>query len=233
MPRVRITPGNFVALLAALGSASFASLAIISLRVQQTQSGEYVFLRWNLALAWLPVVFAIAMLGSHRARLGRPLTVACGILWLVFFPNAPYLVTDVIHLGNSWASAPIWFDAIMFVVFGFTGLLLGYASLYIVHAVIADSIGPRASWLLVIVAFPLSSMGIYLGRVLRLNSWDVFLRPHALLEVAQSRLDAPLRNPESIALVLAMALALAGGYSLFVAFAHPIRRTAQRTLRLA
>lgn len=233
MPRVRITPGNLIALLAALGTASFASLAIIALRVHQTQSGEYVFLRLNLALAWLPVLFAMAALLSHRVHLGRPVTLAFGVLWLLFFPNAPYLVTDVIHLGNSWASAPIWFDTTMFVVFGVTGLLLGYASLYIVHAVITECLGSRLSWLIVVCAFPLSSVGIYLGRVLRLNSWDIFLRPQALLEVLQSRLDAPLRNPAAIILVVAMTLALAIGYSLFVALAHRARLTAQRTLRLA
>lgn len=217
MGRVRPSTFGVAALLVVLCLCSFGCLGLISLREHLTGSYEYTFMRWNLVLAWLPMSFALITLGAYRRRLSAPIWMSSGLLWLLFLPNAPYLVTDFIHLRNSWASAPLWFDVLMFASFGLTGLGLGYASLYFVHGVISERFGALAGWSLIVTVFVLSSIGIYLGRILRLNSWDAFTRPDILARIVRHRLDDPLRNPEIFPLLAAMTVLLLLGYALFVA----------------
>src|SRR5262249_22497374 len=102
------------------------------------------------------------------------------VVWLVFFPNAPYLITDIIHLRPR-AYAPFWFDLIVLVAFAWTGFILGLVSLVLMQEVIRSFAGGLVSWLFAFIALALSSFGIYLGRFLRWNSWDLLLNPFALL----------------------------------------------------
>ncbi|MEO9255778.1 MAG: DUF1361 domain-containing protein [Tepidiformaceae bacterium] len=217
MGRVRPSTFGVVALLLVLSFCSLGCLALISLREHITGSFEYTFMRWNLVLAWLPMSFALITLGAYRRRLPPVVWMLSGVLWLLFLPNAPYLVTDFIHLRNSWASAPLWFDVVMFASFGVTGLGLGYASLYFVHGVFSERFGTLAGWGLILTVFALSSIGIYLGRILRLNSWDAFTRPDILARIVRHRLDDPFRNPEVFPLLAGMTILLLLGYALFVA----------------
>ena len=209
-----------IALLLVLVSCSAASLALISLRMQRTASAELEFLRWNLTLAWLPMLLGLSMFVAYRWRWPSPIIAGAGVVWLLFLPNAPYLVTDMIHAGRTWATVPLWFDILMFVTFGGTGLLLGYGSLYLVHAVVADRFGAAAGWALTLVTLVLSGAGIYLGRVLRLNSWDPATQPGLFLSIAQRRLEDPLGNPSLYVLIAAMSVMLALGYMVFVASAR-------------
>jgi uncharacterized membrane protein len=113
-----------------------------------------------------------------------------GLLWLLFFPNALYLVTDFIHLGRV-GGVSIWYDLIMFLCFALAGLLLGLNSLFLMQTVVDERAGRLAGWLFVLVTVGLAGYGIYLGRFLRWNSWDVFTNP---LHLAGDML-AMLRNP--------------------------------------
>jgi uncharacterized membrane protein len=217
MGRVRASTFGVVALLVVLCLCSLGCLALISLREHLTGSFEYTFMRWNLVLAWLPMSFALITLGAYRRGMPAAVWMLSGVLWLLFLPNAPYLVTDLIHLRNSWASAPLWFDVLMFLSFGATGLALGYASLYVVHGVISERFGAIAGWGLIVTVFALSSVGIYLGRILRLNSWDAITQPDVLARIIQHRIDDPFRNPEIFPLLAVMTILLLLGYALFVA----------------
>ena len=203
-----------------LSLASAGCLALSGLRVRTTGSMEYSFMPWNLVLAWVPMAFAACALWAHRARLPFAAWFAPMTLWLLFLPNAPYLVTDVIHLRNSWASAPVWFDALMFGAFGVTGLLLGYASLYLVHTMLSERYGRTTARSGIVVVLMLSSAGIYLGRALRLNSWDAILHPELLPSMVLRRIAHPLANPEMLTLVAFMSILLAAGYALFVVSAR-------------
>ena len=111
------------------------------------------------------------------------------VLWLLFFPNAPYLLTDFIHLGEG--PAPLWYDALMLSAFAWTGLLLGFASLYLVQMVIRRAFGERVAWLGVVIALVLASIGVYLGRFIRFNSWDALLHPIRVADVIQEQLSSP------------------------------------------
>ena len=100
---------------------SIAAVLLIIFRVFYSGSITFVFLIWNLFLAWVPVIFALL---ARRWRRIPLLALAAGFVWLLFLPNAPYLVTDLIHLRPR-AAAPFWYDLITL----FTFALLGTSSL--------------------------------------------------------------------------------------------------------
>jgi uncharacterized membrane protein len=146
-------------------------------------------------------VLALLVHDGHRRGTAARVLVPLSLLWLVFFPNAPYILTDFVHLEHELA-APLWFDALMIASFAFTGLLLGYASLYLMQAVIRARFGAVAGWAAAIGALAISSVGIYLGRFVRVNSWDVVANPDFLLGIARLRLEDPFGNPKLIAVAL-------------------------------
>lgn len=147
----------------------------------------YLFLLWNLFLAWLPLLFAgLASRWRRRSFLGW---VFSG-LWLLFFPNALYLVTDLLHL-SSRSNVPVWYDLIMLFGFALTGLFLGFVSLSLMQSMVADRFGRWVGWLFVLAALGLSSFGVYIGRFLRWNSWDALIRPLSLLHDIGLYLTAP------------------------------------------
>ncbi len=158
----------------ALVLASLAGLGMVAGRVFYTGKFTFTFLLWNLFLAWLPFLFAWVVYWRPKTA------VFLAPLWLLFLPNAPYIVTDLIHL--RWHSGvPVWYDALMIFTFALTGLLLGLVSLYLMQSLVARRLGEWISWLFVLFVLGLSAYGVYIGRFLRWNSWDVFTQPHTLL----------------------------------------------------
>ena len=151
---------------------------------------------WNIFLAWIPLLLALVIHALSAGFKPRPgALIVCGIAWFLFFPNAPYLVTDLVHWQNH-LPVPKWFDLLMIMSFAWTGLLLGYLSLYIIQELVRRRVGRGWSWNFVVVVLALSSFGIYLGRFERLNSWDVFSRPMGVLsDVAQSANFARFPEP--------------------------------------
>ncbi len=164
-------------LLAALLFTSSVATAIWVARFWYTGSIAFFFLLWNLFLAWMPVLFALLARRRGASRLGRWLW---GGLWLLFFPNAPYLLTDLLHLGQI-GHVPLWYDLIMLITFALAGLFVGFASLFWLHDLVARSWNKVAGWLFVLLTLALSSFGVYIGRFLRWNSWDLFTNPTILL----------------------------------------------------
>jgi uncharacterized membrane protein len=184
--------------LVALVAASAWCVGLLAVRERAFGSVGYGYLVWNLTLAWVPFVVALLLLGGYRRRHPALELVALGLAWLVFLPNAPYVLTDFIHLGSEHRL----FDSILLGSFAFTALALGFASLLVVQLVVTRAAGALAGWLLALSALFLSSVGVYLGRVLRLNSWDVLQRPRLLATLARARLEDPLGHPYLFAFVL-------------------------------
>ncbi|MCB8944912.1 MAG: DUF1361 domain-containing protein [Ardenticatenaceae bacterium] len=169
---------------AALLLASGLSVSMLAVRISYAGYPTYIFLVWNLFLAWLPFLLAL-MAYELRQRLW--LLLPLGSLWLLFLPNAPYMITDLMHLHIS-KLVPVWYDAIMIFSFALTGLLLGFLSLYLMQALVVRRFGWRVGWLFVVMILGLSGLGVYIGRFLRWNSWDVFTNPLTVLH--------SLLNPE-------------------------------------
>ena len=169
--------------------ASVVSTGMVVVRIHYSAQGRYVFLVWNLFLAWLPFVFSWLAYRFHRKKLWLTLF---GCLWLLFLPNSPYLVTDLIHI-RPLGNVPLWYDAIMIFSFALTGLFLGFLSLYLMQALVVRRFGESLSWLFVLSALALSSFGVYIGRFLRWNSWDLFIQPITLLrDITHSLLNPGL-----------------------------------------
>jgi uncharacterized membrane protein len=170
----------------------------------------FAFLVWNLVLAWIPFVLALGVYAAARREAGAA-TVGLGVLWLLFFPNAPYLLTDFIHLQES-GTTPLWYDALMLASFAWTGLLLGFGSLYLMQIVWRRAVGPLWAWVGVIGTLALASFGVYLGRFLRFNSWDALVRPRGIAHVIVHDLENPFSHPRLVAALFALTAALTIGY---------------------
>ena len=198
-------------LTAVLVAGTLLAAGLQGVRAERTGAPVFAFLSWNLFLAWIPYGLALAVVGLDRVRAPGWLLVLPGLVWLLFLPNAPYILTDFIHLGVI-PGAPLWFDALLIGAFAGTGLLLGLASLYLVHHVVAARLGSAAGWVLAIGALALSSVGIYLGRFPRFNSWDVLADPGRLVDVVLFRLGDPFGNPFLLTFAAAMTAGLVGSY---------------------
>jgi uncharacterized membrane protein len=196
----------------ALLAASALCVATVEFRGHHTGDPYYRFLVWNLFLAWVPFVFALAAYALALRRSG-PAVVLLGILWLLFFPNAPYILTDFIHLSES-PSAPLWYDALMLASFAWTALLLGFASLYLMQAIWRRAAGPAVAWVGVVAALALASFGLYLGRFLGFNSWDALVRPRLILEVIRDDLENPVEHPRLLASMFVLTASLTVAYIL-------------------
>ena len=169
--------------------ASIVSTGMVVVRISYSGQERYTFLVWNLFLAWLPFIFSWLTYRFHRKQF---LCALFGCLWLLFFPNSPYLVTDLIHI-EQLGNVPLWYDAFMIFSFALTGLFLGFLSLYLMQALVVRRFGESLSWLFVLSALALSSFGVYIGRFLRWNSWDVFVQPVTLLhDIAYSLVNPSL-----------------------------------------
>ena len=194
------------AVYAALGLLSLFSVALIVVRYLYSSEPMFGGLIWNLLLAWIPFGLAILIYDRHRGGT-RPLRLApLAALWLLFLPNAPYIVTDFKHLVPS-PVVPLWVDVVVIAAPAWTGMLLGFLSLYLVQAVLRDLVGARLAWAAAITVLGLASFGIYLGRVLRWNSWDVLANPSLLAD-----LDGVLVDPRAIGMTVLLAGFLTSSY---------------------
>jgi uncharacterized membrane protein len=207
-----------VAVVAALMLGSLGCCALVFVRNVHTGNPNFRYLIWNLFLAWIPFVLAIVFYDGHRRGMRTAGLVALGVLWLLFFPNAPYIATDFIHLHRD-PLAPLWFDAVTIAAFAAVGVLLGLGSLYLVQSVVRKELGTRLAWAVAAAALALGSVGIYLGRFVRLNTWDLLTSPQYVLALVRLRLSDPLGNPKLLAVVVASTALLGAAYVIVYVFA--------------
>lgn len=220
-----------LATLLSLVAASGFGTGLVWVRVAHTGSEQYGFLVWNLLLAWVPFILALWIYEAYRrGRRGLGLFVLGGF-WLLFLPNGPYIVTDLLHVGGIggppfWhevdkiGGAPLWYDAAMVAVFACVGLTLGLCSLFLIQSVLLETAGPRVAWACVLAAIGLASVGMYIGRFLRLNSWDVFSEPMALLSPARAFVADPLATPRFLGVTVLFIASLTVLYVLLWNVAH-------------
>ena len=188
------------------------SLLLFMARIVCTGQITYSGLVWNLFLAWVPYLASLWAASVHRRQPGRPwLLLVPGLLWLAFFPNAPYLLTDLWLIGVR-APAPYWYNVGLVSIFALTGLLLGIVSLRIMQRLVAAYTGRWLSWLFCVVVSGLSGLGIYLGRFLRWNSWDLLLHPRQVLADVVVRLANPLEHTQMYAFALLYAAIILVAY---------------------
>ena len=146
-------------------------------RVDLWGTTNLLYLIWNLFLAWIPYIISSCFIQKNT-----PVNhfISFFILWLLFFPNAPYLVTDVLHIVSSPPQL-LWYDSLLFFFFGWIGLLLGMLSLLHIHQYLKVHFSYSISELIIFSICFISSFGVYLGRFERWNSWDIFVSPFDLM----------------------------------------------------
>lgn len=177
---------------------SILGILLVAFRVQRTGYYTFYFLIWNLFLAWIPLLLAIFIeILFRKSKNVNILTVFLGFIWLLFYPNAPYILTDLVHLQNS-KLMPIWFDAILVLSFAWVGFFAGFVSLYILQNIARKVFGNIVSWLFVMLSIGLGSFGVFLGRFVRWNSWDVFTSPKTVTYDILNRVIDPLADKWSL-----------------------------------
>jgi uncharacterized membrane protein len=205
--------------LASLGFSTALCLGLIALRAWHYRNSVQIWLVWNLFLAWLPALGAFTAYNLNRwpTRLRWLPIIGLSALWLLFLPNAPYLVTDIIHL-RPHPGVPLWYDLITLVAFAWTGSFLGLISLFLMQILVRRTVGQAASWIFVVGVLALNGVGIYLGRFLRWNSWDVFFNPASLFYDLLEALSHPREHLQTIAFAGLFTLLFSAVYLMMLAF---------------
>ncbi len=159
--------------------SSFFSCLLLLGRMIVTDSLGYIFLPWNLFLAFIPYLITGWLL-SDKSIEKRKIQLILGLgAWLLFIPNSFYIITDLIHFTRI-RTAPKWFDLLLIFSFAWNGILFGIVSIRRVELLIIRLRGKQFSFLMVFVVMWLSAFGVYIGRFLRYNSWDVITNPFSL-----------------------------------------------------
>lgn len=205
--------------MASLAGLSLFVLGMLALRMLYTGTSVHGWLAWNLFLAWIPLLLALLLYERGRAGASWRVLVPLGLLWLAFFPNAPYLITDLKHIGHG-AQVPVLYDVLLLSAAAWLGLLLGLTSLFLVHAVARRLVGALDAWALVVAVLALSSFGIYLGRVQRWNSWDLVVHPASIGDQIGNGLLHPLSHPRPIGLTVLFTSFLLMSYLALYSFAR-------------
>lgn len=195
---------------------SLVGTGMLFVRCLIVENLVFSFLVWNLFLAWVPLLTALALTAASEGRRLNPYGLWAGVgFWLLFLPNSPYIITDLFHI-RVVAEQTLWFDTMMIFLFAVTGLLAGLYSILLIHRLLHQRLGAGRAWLLILACLVLCSYGIYIGRYGRWNSWDLFTRPFTLF----SAIFDTLRNPFVWKLTLSYTFAQIGLYVGFTRFVH-------------
>lgn len=196
--------------------SSGLAVTFYTIRVLYAHNWNYSNLMWNLFLAWVPYFFSFLAASIYnlfpKRRWLIPLTM---LPWLVFFPNAPYMVTDFYHLDVR-PPVPFWYDIGLIAIFAFAGFFLAIASLRTMHHLVEGLLGRLAGWVFAIFVLSLGGLGVYLGRFGRYNSWDLLIRPKSVIKDIANQLLNPLDNLGFVGFTLMFTAIMVVFYLMFV-----------------
>ncbi len=201
-----------------------STLAVTIYLGRVVYSGIWIVYRnliWNLFLAWIPYIFSMLAATLHRSFPRRWwLLIAPAGIWLLFFPNAPYIVTDFFHLSTNY-NVPMWYDILMLTSFSWTGIFLTIASLRTMQGLVKFYLGGFLSWVFVIFSLGLGGLGIYLGRFERWNSWDMLSHPQKILKDILVPFANPLNSLRFFGFTILFTAFLVVCYLMFISMRHP------------
>ena len=169
------------------------SVSLSFTRVVYTGEGLFLSLIWNLFLAFVPYAISKSLLQNIQWIENTWKFAVVLMAWLLFIPNSFYIITDLFHLEER-TGIPLWFDLALIFSFAWNGLLLGVLSVRQVEKAVQAKLQLRNEWLYVLPVMWLNAFGIYLGRYLRYNSWDVISKPYSLAQDILYLVMHPLRN---------------------------------------
>jgi uncharacterized membrane protein len=185
-------------------------------RFVYTDTKVFLFLNWNLFLAFVPWALTSLVVLVPKLQQSKGVLVGLLLAWLLFFPNAPYILTDLFHLRSN-SSMPIWFDLILILSFAWTGLLFGFLSLWDIENMMKPYLSRRSILLSAILLLFIASFGIYVGRYLRWNSWDIIAEPLNLIYDISDRFVNPFAHPRTWGMTIFMGIFL---NMIYLSFKH-------------
>jgi uncharacterized membrane protein len=157
----------------------FFSIGLTAVRIFYTGQWRFAWLTWNLFLALVPYLvtrFAVHNISWIERRWKFALLFA---VWLLFLPNSFYIITDLFHLEIN-SRIPLWFDLALIFSFAWNGILLGVVSIRQMEKMVQLNYPSIAEWQFVYPLMLLNAFGVYIGRYLRYNTWDVLANPFQL-----------------------------------------------------
>lgn len=185
------------------------SFAMILCRMIYSQQLYGSFLLWNLFLAWIPFALSILLQKGYCSNQWTFYSVF--IAWLLFLPNAPYIITDLFHLKPR-DPVPYWYDLILLFWAAWNGLLMGFISLMNVEIFLSKKYQPKLANVIINCCLVLSAFGVYAGRFLRWNSWDVVANPGEIISDVKFIAFNPQDNPKTWAVTLLFSILMIVGY---------------------
>ena len=164
-------------------------------------SGEYrfIFLIWNLFLAWIPFIISTSFKRIQHIKWRKQSFVF--FIWFLFFPNALYIVTDLIHLDIE-STVPKWYDALLLFSSSITGLLMAFVSLFRMEKFLLLKFNNKMVNMMILVILFFGAFGVYLGRFLRWNSWDIISNPLGLVVSIAQRFIFPFQHLQTWGITL-------------------------------
>jgi uncharacterized membrane protein len=154
-------------------------LGLLLARMAYTGEITFRFLAWNLFLAFIPYCLSYSLVQRPSWIENRWIFAGVFIVWLLFIPNSFYILTDLFHL-TSRQEAPIWFDLILITSFAWNALLMGIVSVRHMEKIIQAMWLYRYDWVFIFPVMWLNALGVYIGRYMRFNSWDIISNPFQL-----------------------------------------------------
>lgn len=197
-----------------MGLCSVLCFSFSMFRYYYTNSPVFLFLNWNLFLAFVPWMLTCLLHFKPSLQKSKFLLGFIVVLWLLFFPNALYILTDLFHLHKG-TLMPMWFDLILILAFAWTGLLYGFLSLFDLEKCLKQYWKPWMVSVGSLILLFMGSFGVYLGRFLRWNSWDVLSEPHRILYDITHRVIHPADHPRTWGMTLFMGIFLCMLYGSF------------------
>lgn len=194
-----------------LALSSLLSILFLVIRIYLSARLSYIFLVWNLVLAWAPFVISLVLKNIESKTKSRVAFMGLFFTWLLFFPNAPYILTDLIHLKER-NDIPLWFDLLLILSFAWNGLILGFSSLFEIHKLLNRKFKEKISWIIIFGLLFLTGFGIYLGRFERWNSWDIITNPIALMSNVANQIIHPIQHLHTFGITLFFSLFLIVSY---------------------
>jgi len=179
-----------------IGITIIFAITLLALRIHKTNSQFFIFLIWNIFLAIIPWIISSLLVVYPKLRKRYFIFLPAGILWILFIPNTFYIITDLFHL-NYKNLAPVWYDFMLIFTFAWAGIMLGFTSIKDFEIILYEKINKKIVPIFITLILFLISFGIYLGRFLRWNSWNIINEPANLFYDITHRITNPFSHPKT------------------------------------
>ena len=196
------------------------SCVLVLLRIIHTGRPVFLWLIWNLFLAYVPYLLS-SWLTQRQPTRWRLLIISA--IWLLFIPNSFYILTDLFHLIDCRSPVvPAWFDLSLIFSFAWNGILLGVLSVRQMEKLARPIIGAYWGGFFVYLVMALNALGVYAGRYLRLNSWDILTNPFQLTLDMTRLIIHPFRSQQAWGMIACYTILLSFIYQMLKKLSHAL-----------